>query len=309
MYTRAGNFQLDGTGRLVNGSGAVLQGKMADVSGVIPLGTSLEDIVIDKSIKSPAHATTNIEFSGNLDSSAAIGDASSTSVSIYDSLGNPIVLTLTYTKTGANTWDWSASIPDPANPTTPTVVGTGTINFNSDGTLQSSSGWPITITPTSGADPMSVAFDFGEESATAPGVFAGVTQTSGTSSVTTRDQDGYPSGNLDTVSVGSDGVISGTFSNGTSLTLAQIMIAEFNNASGLVRAGNNAYTISGNSGTAAVVDAGTTTTIYQGALEQSNVDLADEFTKMITAQRGFQASARVITTSDEFLQEVVNLKR
>ena len=127
--------------------------------------------------------------------------------------------------------------------------------------------------------------------------------------MTTRDQDGYPSGSLDTVSVGSDGEISGTFSNGTSLTLAQIMIAEFNNASGLVRAGDNAYTISGNSGTPAIVDAGTTTTIYQGALEQSNVDLADEFTKMITAQRGFQASARVITTSDEFLQEVVNLKR
>lgn len=309
LYTRAGNFQLDGTGRLVNGSGAVLQGKMANVSGVIPLGTSLEDIVIDKSIKSPAQATSNIDFSGNLDSSADVGEATSTSVSIYDSLGNPIVLTLTYTKTGANTWDWSASIPDPANPTTPTVVGTGTINFNSDGTLQTSSGWPITITPTSGADPMSVAFNFGTESAAAPGVFAGVTQTSGSSSVTTRDQNGYPSGSLETVSVGSDGVISGTFSNGTSLTLAQIMIAEFNNAAGLVRAGDNAYTISGNSGSPAIIDAGTTTTIYQGALEQSNVDLADEFTKMITAQRGFQASARVITTSDEFLQEVVNLKR
>lgn len=309
LYTRAGDFRLDGTGRLVNGSGAILQGKVADANGTIPLGTNLEDIVIDKSIKSPAHATTNVEFSGNLDSSAAIGDATSTSVSIYDSLGNPIVLTLSYTKTGPNTWDWSASIPDPANAATPTVVGTGTINFNSDGTLQTSSGSPITITPTSGADPMSVVFDFGEESATAPGVFAGLTQSSGTSSVTTRGQDGYPSGSLDTVAVEADGTISGTFSNGTSLSLGQIMIAEFNNASGLVRAGNNAYNISGNSGSPAIIEVSETSTIYQGALEQSNVDLADEFTKMITAQRGFQASARVITTSDEFLQEVVNLKR
>jgi flagellar hook protein FlgE len=309
LYTRAGNFTMDANGRLVSGSGAILQGKMADAYGIIPLGTTLSDIVIDQSIKSPAHATTNIEYSGNLNSDADIGDATSTSVSVFDSLGNPIVMTLTFTKSGDNAWDWSASIPDATNPSNPPIVaGTGTVTFNTDGTLQALTGSPIALSP-AGADPMSIVFDFGTETAAAPGVFSGITQTAGNSSVTARNQDGYTSGTLDSVSIGSDGIISGTFSNGTSLQMSQIMIAEFNNPSGLVRAGENAYNISGNSGTPAVVEATGRSTIYQGALEQSNVDLADEFTKMITAQRGFQASARVITTSDEFLQEVVNLKR
>jgi flagellar hook protein FlgE len=121
--------------------------------------------------------------------------------------------------------------------------------------------------------------------------------------------DGYTSGTLLSVSVDQTGLVEGTFSNSTRQSLAQIMLAEFNNPGGLVRSGENAYSISGNSGTPAIVTAGESSQIYSNCLEQSNVDLADEFTKMITAQRGFQASARIITTSDEFLQEVVNLKR
>jgi len=114
---------------------------------------------------------------------------------------------------------------------------------------------------------------------------------------------------LSSISIGTDGVITGSFKNGATQDIAQIMIAQFNNPSGLVRAGKNCYTVSGNSGSAAISEASGATEIRSKSLEQSNVDLADEFTKMITAQRGFQASARIITTSDEFLQEVVNLKR
>jgi flagellar hook protein FlgE len=310
LYTRAGNFSTDALGRLASGSGGILQGKMADSQGVIPAGTNLQDITIDKSIKSRAQATTSVQYSGNLNSNAAIGDTAVARTTIYDSLGNPMLLTLTFTKTGNNAWDWAASIPDPANTNTQMSVGTGTVTYNSDGTLQTLTGSPIAITPTDGADPLSVEFDFGTASAAAPGVFSGITQSNATSSITARNQDGYTSGTLTSMSIGQDGVITGSFSNGKSLDIAQIMIAEFNNPSGLVRAGVNCYGVSGNSGTAAVVEAdGSTNVFYQGSLEQSNVDLADEFTKMITAQRGYQASARVITTSDEFLQELVNLKR
>ena len=116
-------------------------------------------------------------------------------------------------------------------------------------------------------------------------------------------------GSLLSVAVDKDGNINGTFSNGKIQKLAQVMLAEFANPSGLTRSGDNAFALSANSGSEVLVNPGDTSSLQAGAVEQSNVDLADEFTKMITAQRGFQASARVITTSDEFLQEVVNLKR
>jgi flagellar hook protein FlgE len=318
LYTRAGRFDLDSTGRMVNpGSGAVLQGKMADATGTIPAGTTLADIIIDRDIKSPAKATSLIEYAGNLDASADVynagppptGGITSSSISVFDSLGNRIALTLRFTKTAANTWDWEASVPDPAPATTSTVVGTGTVNFNSDGTLQSFTGSPITITPTSGAEPLTIELDFGTPTATAPGVFTGLTQASGTSTVTPRTQDGYGTGSLSNISIDVAGRVLGTFTNGTIQTLAQVMLAEFNNPGGLERSGENTYSVTGNSGIPGVIEAGEASKIIAGSLEQSNVDLADEFTKMITAQRGFQASARVITTSDEFLQEVVNLKR
>jgi flagellar hook protein FlgE len=318
LYTRAGNFGIDATGKVVSGSsGAVLQGKMADANGVIPSGNTLQDIIINRDIKSPAKATTYIRYSGNLDASAAIysagppetGGRTTSTINAFDSLGARVPLTLTFTKTGSNTWDWSAAVPDAAPATTSTNVGSGTITFNADGTLQSPLPGPITINPTSGADPLNISLDFGTPSPTAPGVFAGITQTSGNSGISIRETDGYTSGTLLSVSVDKTGLVEGSFSNSTRQSLAQIMLAEFNNPGGLSHNGENSYDISGNSGTAAIVTPGESSQIYSNSLEQSNVDLADEFTKMITAQRGFQASARIITTSDEFLQEVVNLKR
>ena len=318
LYTRAGNFGIDAEGKVVSGSsGAVLQGKLADANGVIPSGNALQDIIINQDVKSPAKATTFIKYSGNLDASAAIysagppetGGKTTSMISAYDSLGVRVPVTLTFTKTGTNTWDWSATVPDPAPATTSSPVGSGTIVFNTDGTLQSALPPPLTITPTSGADPLSISLDFGTPSATAPGVFSGITQTSLKSGVSVRETDGYTSGTLLTVSVDKTGRIEGTFSNSTRQNLAQIMLADFNNPGGLLRNGENTYDISGNSGTPAILEAGEASQIFSNSLEQSNVDLADEFTKMITAQRGFQASARIITTSDEFLQEVVNLKR
>lgn len=239
---------------------------------------------------------------------AKSADSTNASVTIFDSLGNGHTLTVKFTKTStANEWTWSADVPSPAAITS---GHTGKITFNSDGTLKSftydDGTTNLKIAPNNGATAMAVDLSAGTANA-----FAGITQTEGTSTVSPREQNGYGAGSLSGISIDQAGRILGTFSNGTVLTLGQVMLAEFNNPSGLVKAGDNMYDISGNSGTPAVVAAGESSrsTIVSGALEQSNVDLAEEFTKMITAQRGFQANARVITTSDEFLNEVVNLKR
>lgn len=314
MYTRAGAFGWDADGRIVTGSGAVLQGKMADATGSIASGTALEDIKVNRDIKSPAVATTFLEFSGNLDASAEIynpgppvtGGITTATAEAYDSLGNKHSITLTFTKSSTNTWDWSAEIPGTGS-IAPTPLGNGTLTFDTQGRMSAPpTGVPITFTPTTGADPLSLDLRFGTV-----GEFSGVTHTgsSTASSVNQSDYDGYPSGELLSVAFDSTGKLLGTFSNSTVQTLAQVMLAEFNNPGGMMRAGDNLFALSGNSGTPMLVEPGLSSQLTPGALEQSNVDLADEFTKMITAQRGFQASARVISTSDEFLQEVVNLKR
>ncbi len=308
LYTRDGNFDIDTNGYFANKStGGIIQGRIADANGNIPSGAALQDIVIRKDLTSPAKATTQANFAGNLDANAAAGATTTTSESVYDSLGTAHQMTITFTHgaVGSNSWTWAASV------TNGSTASTGTITFNTDGTLNSFTGSPIAITPTGGAAPMSVVINAGTATATAPGNNSGITQTdgAGTSTVNALSQNGWAAGTLLDTSVNADGTITGTFSNNQTLKLAQIMLANFNNPAGLTRVGGNDYDVSGNSGAATVVAAGTASTIQTGVLEQSNVDLADEFTKMITAQRGFQASARVITVSDQFLDEVVALKR
>jgi flagellar hook protein FlgE len=306
LYTRDGNVEIDTTGKLSNKeTGGVIQGRIADANGNIPPGAPLADIIIKKDLTSAPKATTQADFAGNLDATTAIGGTAQTSQPVYDSLGVEHSLTITFTKTGVNQWSWAASV------TGGTTASTGTIAFNTDGTLNAITGSPVTIAPAGGASAMTVALNAGIPSAAAPGNNSGITQTAGTgtSTVSPLSQNGWAAGTLSNISVNSDGTITGAFSNNQTLTLGQIMLADFNNPSGLTRVGGNEFDVSGNSGAATVTAAGTTSTIQTGVLEQSNVDLADEFTKMITAQRGFQASARVITVSDQFLDEVVGLKR
>ncbi len=231
-------------------------------------------------------------------------------ITVYDSIGTPISLSLDFTKdpTSPNRWLWKASVPAPA---TVTGGGTGFVTFDTDGRLE-------TFAYNGGAN--SLQFDPGS-GATAPvdlqldsgvlGDINGLSQFASPSNAVASSQDGYTMGNLQDISVDSRGVITGYFTNGINQTLAQISMASFNNPSGLIRAGNNMYAESANSGGAIIGFSGTSnqSTITPGALESSNVDLSQEFTDMIIAQRGFQANARVITTSDEMLQELVSLKR
>jgi flagellar hook protein FlgE len=311
LYTRAGSFALDSTGTLVmKGTGAIVQGKLADSTGVIPPGAGLEGITIDSSVKSAPKATDTVKFSGNLDASGATyvpasagppavaesGEKVSATVSVFDSLGNKHAMTLTLTKNAtANKWDY-----DLANETG-TSVGSGSLTFNADGSIDTGSPAMIpAITLANGADKLNLSLDLST-----------LTQTQGTSTATPREVSGYGSGEMSGWSIDQNGFITANFTNGQLMKLGQIVLAEPNNPSGMTKMGDGLFDLSPNSGSAAIISPGaeSSSRILPGSLEQSNVDLPEEFTNMIIAQRGFQANSRVITTSDEILNEVVNLKR
>ncbi len=337
LYTREGNFQVDGQGNLVSPlNGGFVQGLMA-TNGVI--GGSLTNISIPAGQTVPARATTSASFIGNLDASApnitAVdpnnptaaefadpANASSvvqTTLSTYDSLGVKHDLTVDAWKTSATQWDFKID-PSSLNydNTKPYTLGPGAASspagaatpwqftFNSDGTINTtSSNIPtVTYTPSGGGAAVSIKID--------PGTGAtGLTSSAATTTAVLSAQDGYSSGVLQKISVGSDGVITGSFSNGTNQALAQVALADFNNPEGVANNGDNMFTSSANSGDPVIGYAGKTTssTIAGGTLEMSNVDLASEFTNMIVTQRGFEANGKMITTSDQMLQDLVNLIR
>jgi flagellar hook protein FlgE len=330
-YTRSGNFQVDAAGMLVSPTnGFVIQGKVA-TNGVF--SDAVTDIKLPFGQKTAAKATDSMKLAGNLDASVPIFDTTDpdgaagpavagfntdtravtanknswteTSITAYDSLGTKYDVKAYMWKTASNTWSWAV---DPTNLVAAgvpaaSITGSGSFTFAADGTLTNSTIQTIAFNPP-GATPMSIAVDPGS------GV-DGITQYAATSTAVMRDQNGYTSGSLQNFSIDRTGTVTGSFTNGVNVPLAQISLADFNNPAGLLRIGDNMYQESSNSGGAVLGYAleGSQSTLTSGALEMSNVDLAQEFTSMIIAQRGFQANSKVITTSDEMLQELVNLKR
>ncbi|MBD3382201.1 MAG: flagellar hook-basal body complex protein [candidate division Zixibacteria bacterium] len=230
------------------------------------------------------------------------------STTVYDSQGGKHTLVTTFTKTNTdNKWNWQITL----NGDEVVRYGdTGSVTFNPDGSLlnfSSDSGTPeFSFDPNNGGE--DVVMDLNPGST---GMFDGLTGFSSNSTAAIVNQDGYGMGILDSITVDDTGMIYGIFTNGISRELAQVQLAGFNNESGLMKQGQSMYVTSANSGDPIIGTAGETisATISSGALETSNIDLAAEFTGMITAQRGFQANARVITTSDTMLDELVNLKR
>ncbi len=336
-FTRAGNFQFDADGRLISSAnGFIVQGRMA-VNGTLEGG--LTNIVLPKGQTSPAAATTSASMVGNLDASAPtivavdpsnptaaeLADPANahsvvyTTLGVFDSLGLQHDLTVVSWKTSPNQWSFSI---DPAglqyDPLQPYSFGPGAksspagaatpwqFTFRSDGTLDvAASNIPsLSFTPQGNGSPVSISIDTGNGT-------AGLTSYVGGSTAVFRDQNGYTSGILESMTVDQYGVIVGSFSNGVNQVMAQVALADFNNPEGLIRTGDNMYTVSPNSGTAIIGYAGreTSSLVASKALEMSNVDLAQEFTNMIITQRGFQANAKMITTSDDMLQELVNLRR
>ncbi len=304
FFTRAGNFQLDANGRMVAATnGFVVQGRLADDRGV--LNDTIQDVILPFGQKSPARATTEVSFAGNLNAEAAEGTTRETTVTVFDRMGVAHRITITFEKQEGTppTWDYEVTT-DGGD----IVSGaTGTLTFDNQGRLADPlPSDPFVFTPSSGADDVEIRLHFGQE-----GGLSGITQFAAPSTAVVREQDGFTMGDLQRFSIDSTGTIFGAFTNGVTLILGQVALADFNNPAGLERVGDNQYAVSPNSGQAVIGFAGegSQSSITAGALEMSNVDLAQEFTNMITTQRGFQSNARVISTSDEMLQEVVTLKR
>ncbi|MGB3412747.1 MAG: flagellar basal-body rod protein FlgF [Microthrixaceae bacterium] len=313
LYTRAGSFSPDALGRLVTQEGALMQGWTADSSGAVNSSGAIGNIVIPIGDVLEPIQTTSVTMGGNLPSDAEIGAMIANSVEVYDAQGNPATIRFEFTKTAADSWDAvyrhvdSAGVLNPAPPAAGTAMAGGSMTFNATGEL--TSGYALTIAGGSipgfgaGADITVNLGSVGEPNR--------LTQFGSLSSVAIAGQDGAAAGLLQSFTVGQDGTIVGSYSNGRNRVVGQVALATFTNPEGLEKAGGSTYRDSINSGLAQVGVAGEggRGLLSSGTLEMSNVDLASEFTNLIVAQRGFQANSRVVTTSDELLQEVVNLKR
>lgn len=294
-FTREGSLEIDADGYLVHGAtGLRVQGWVAPLTsgsaGFIDTGQPVGDIQIPTD-STLARATSQVLMGGNLDSTTGVGGTFDVTMGVYDSLGVLHTVTVTFTKTADNNWSWSA---------TSGATGNGTLVFGTDGQYVSGGG-TITVPASGGAAATTINLDM-----------SGMTQLATANSAAALNQDGLAAGSLTGFSViSATGEIYGSYSNGLQLRLGQIALATFVNPSGLLREGQNLFRQGLNTGDPAIGAAGSggRGTIASGYLEASNVDLSREFTHMILAQRGFQAASRVITTSDEMLQELVNLKR
>jgi flagellar hook protein FlgE len=310
-YTRAGNFQFSGSGELVNSDGYTVAGYMAS-GGVINSTGTLSPITIQGSRNLPPKATTQLSVTANLDSQAEMDTVFSTTVQVYDTLGFAHTVSLTFTKTGSNSWGWDASVPatdvggastDPSS-----SIGSGSFSFSSAGILTDpTENATLDITGlANGASNMQMEFQILDTNG-APRF----TGNSGTSAVSSVTQDGYASSTLRDVEIDGDGVIRGIYDNGQVNPLAQLALANFNNPEGLLKFTGNTFVKAASSGEPSIGAArtGGRGTVNGSSLELSNVDIASEFTSLIIAQRGYQANSRVISTTDECYQESINLKR
>jgi flagellar hook protein FlgE len=310
LYSRAGNFSVGANGLLMTEDGAVAQGYSA-ANGVINANQTLGALTISNGLISPPKPTANVQVSLNVDANSAVGSSFSTAVAVYDALGATHVLNYTFTKTGANAWDYDISIPasDVGQSGNPVVVNSGTLSFNGAGQLTAPVGNVTGVQISNLANGAnSLTFDWNLYDPAGTGL---LTQVAAPSAASSTQQDGYASGTLVSFIIGSDGVIQGIFSNGQTVPLGQIALASFPNVQGLLRNGANSFLASLSSGAPNVGAPGTggRGSLAGGAIELSNVDIAKEFAQLILAQRGYQANARAITTFDEVTQEAINLKR
>ncbi len=307
FYTRAGNFQFDKNGYLVNPDGMQLQGYQIDSAG--NLG-AIASVYIPGERISPPSASTEFNFDINLSAEADITSTYTTSQTVYDSLGNAIPLTFNFTKTALDTWSVAGTVPvTVGGPVTISGAGTMNIQFSPNGQMIAPAGdVPVSIDLANGAtDPLLLTWDL-YNNGVSLGDITGYASNSGT---TFQYQNGYPAGTLRSISVSEEGVVTATYSNGEMTPMFQLALADFPSYDGLTKMGRNLYAESLDSGQPlpGTVGTGRLGSISPSSLEMSNVDLAEEFVKMITTQRAFQANSRVITSSDEILQELINIKR
>lgn len=337
-FSRNGQFGLDESGYIVNGAGLRLQG-YPGVDGEV--GKTLGDLHVDTA-NIPPQLTSTVGISANLDSAAEyddtpIGDGTftldgtgdtindlasagdfSTSATIYDSQGEAHDVTVVYEKTAENSWSWYAVVDageldgsfDDGNAF---QIASGTLDFDTDGELTAFSqvnendignAWRFAE-----AEQADFAFEFGLDSSGEPTERGGLTQNAGDSAVSQVSQDGYATGDLTSLNIASDGTVMGTYSNGEEIALGRVALADFTAEAGLERVGGSLFRATMASGLPAVgiAGAGGRGDIVGNALESSNVELEDQFVNMISSQRSYQANSRVFSSTDQLLQELVNL--
>ena len=332
LYTRAGSFDPDFLGNLVTPSGYYLQGWALDANEEVIDINTLEPVNV-AIVNGLATSTTNVEVGANLDadqvaygnvppydaSLAAAGSVNmagggvephfSRSIQVWDSLGRPQNLTLGYLKTAPNTWEVEVYATDPADVVAVDgLVTYGQISFDGSGTPLSNAVPPAAITwsVASGADPSSITFDFGTI-----GEVDGLTQFASATNVAFVLQNGAEVGELNGVSISEEGYVVASFTNGEERRLYRLPVATFANPAALDPRSGNVFSQTDASGEYNLRFAGSggAGRLTPSALEAANVDLADEFTKMIVTQRAYSANARVITTTNDMLEELIQVSR
>lgn len=347
FHTRNGNFVIDSEGVLVDANGLKVQGWMSELypTGEYMIDTSapIGELRIEPGQKVEAKETTVVKYRSNLNANVPIlgADASAAervasthgaSIDVYDPYGNNWRLSSTFERTGLNEWSMSFAMTDENGNTVNNLrasVGTQKVDtnnmlnltFNTNGTLAAASenGGEAGETDADGQLNALISYDhpdgttrsFSLNLGEAGSVKNTITQFASRFTTEAYQQDGNNMGYMESFNIDDNGVITGIMDNGVRRPLGQIGMSTFVNAMGLEKVGNSLYVESNNSGMASIGEAGTMGrgTFMVGALEMSNVDLSESFTDMIVTERGFQSNSRVITTSDNMLQEVLNLKR
>jgi len=310
QYTRDGSFSLNSSGQLVSSSGDLVQGWMASNGTVTPSGATTAITVPALNSQTPS-ATANMTLSANLDATTASGGSFSTTVGVVDSLGNLQTVTVDFTEAGANTWNYTATIPgqDVKGGTagTPTTIGTGTLTFDTNGNLKSpASGTPAVLKTTGGladgAADLNINWNLYDASGNAT-----ITQYAQASAASGSTQDGVQPGTVTGVSLENGGDLVATYSNGNVVTIAQVALAAVTNPESLVAVANNNFTVGSDTVTPSIGAADTSQrgSIVAGSLETSNVDMATEFTNLILYQRGYEANSKVLTTVEQMEQALL----
>jgi flagellar hook protein FlgE len=317
-YSRAGDFSFDASGTLVTSDGQSVQGFTAvnAATGAIVTTGQPTDIVVPPGVLRAPTATTQFGTVSNLDAGAAVAATFTSSAQIYDALGTAHVVTITYTNTASKAWNYSISVPG-AEITAgvvgvPTVLKAGNLTFTAAGALSLVDGVAAANVAIAGPawkdGATATALTWAVLDANGTGTITGYAAPSATSSAT---QNGAASGTVSGITIDSLGQMVATFGAGQTVIVGQLALATFNNPQGLVKAGGNRFSESAAAGIAnvGVAATGGRGSLIGSSLEQSNVDIALEFTQMILAQRGYQANSKSVTTADQVLMDTLNLKQ
>lgn len=322
-FTRDGSFHFDKEGYLINGDDYRVLGFMADDEGKVQ--NKIEHIRLGNTVI-PANATKSVDVLLNLDTREIIKPFNiqqpdktsnySNSLTVYDNVGTARLVTIYYNKVGNNLWEYRV-LADGADAAggkegVPVQMASGRLLFNSKGLLQEETETSNSFNFNKGAAPgQRIVFDFGKSIKDGGTGFGATTQYGSSSTVARHSQDGASAATLTSLSFDDEGYLTAAYNNGKSLVIGQISVTKFENNEGLFKVGKNLFKESRTSGqpNTGKPGEGGRGKVLSKSLELSNVDIANEFVGLMNAQRNFQANVKTLSTSDQMLQEVLNMKR